>query len=64
MLEPSNRTWAAGGKNVAITGASGAGKTWISNALGVAAIDRIAYKSYTMHIEGDESMRKRMGGIG
>lgn len=33
-------------------------------AIADAAIDRIVYKSYTMHIEGDESMRKRMGGIG
>ena len=149
ILELSNCTWIAGKRNVIITGASGAGKTWISNALGVAAcnafytarythlpelldeltvfkdgewlkqrkkyikrdlpiiddwllekimpneardrtgslilcsqfapsawhakldngaiadavIDRVVYKSYTIHIEGDESMRKRMGGI-
>ncbi|CAM2784698.1 ATP-binding protein [Slackia exigua] len=35
-----------------------------NGAIADAVIDRIAYKSYTIHIEGDESMRKRMGGIG
>lgn len=34
-----------------------------NGAIADAVIDRIVYKSYTMHIEGDESMRKRMGGI-
>ena len=37
MLEPSTCAWIANRRNVVITGASGAGKTWISNALGVAA---------------------------
>lgn len=158
ILELSNCTWVASRRNVIITGASGAGKTWVSNALGVAAcnafctarctrlpepldeptafkdedwlkqrkrhikcdlliiddwlpekakpneareimevieardrtgslipcsqlapsawhaklgngamadavIDRVVYKSYTVHIEGGEPMRKRMGGI-
>lgn len=159
MLELLNCTWIANRRNILITGASGAGKTWIANALGVAAcnafytvryvrlpelldeltiskdehwlkskkkyakcdlliiddwllekvktneareimeiiearsrtgslilcsqfspagwhaklgegaiadavIDRIVYKSYTIHIEGDESMRKRMSDMG
>lgn len=159
ILELSNCEWIRNRRNVLITGASGSGKTWISNALGVAAcnafftvryvrlpelldeltaskdaewlkqrkkyikcdlliiddwllenvkpgeareimevieardrtgslilcsqfapsawhaklgngaiadavIDRIVYKSYTIHIEGQESMRKRMRGIG
>ena len=158
ILELSNCSWIRNHRNVLVTGASGAGKTWISNALGVAAcnafftvrctrlpelldeltvfkdvdrlkqrkkyikcdlliiddwllekvksneareimevveardrtgslilcsqfapsawhaklgngaiadavIDRVVYKSYTIHIEGDESMRKRMGGL-
>lgn len=37
MLELSNCSQIASRRNVIITGASGAGKTWISNALGVAA---------------------------
>lgn len=37
MLELSNCSWIASRRNVIIAGASGAGKTWISNALGVAA---------------------------
>ncbi|NHM14938.1 AAA family ATPase [Eggerthellaceae bacterium zg-886] len=159
MLEPSNCGWVHNHRNVIVTGASGAGKTWVSNALGVAAcnafytvrytrlpeplgelavfkdadwlkqrkkyikcdlliiddwllekvesneareitevieardrtgslvlrsqlalsawhaelgsgamadavIDRVVYKSHVIHIEGEESMRKRMGGIG
>lgn len=34
-----------------------------NGAIADAVIDRIVYKSYTMYIEGDESMRKRVGGI-
>lgn len=37
MLELSNCSWIASRRNIIITEASGAGKTWISNALGVAA---------------------------
>lgn len=36
-LEFSNCTWIAEHRNILLLGASGAGKTWISNALGVAA---------------------------
>ena len=123
ILELSNCSWVRSHRNVLVTGASGSGKTWISNALGVAAcnlliiddwllekvksneareimevveardrtgslilcsqfapsawhaklgngaiadavIDRVVYKSHVIHIEGEESMRKRMGGIG
>lgn len=37
MLELSNCKWIAEKRNAILTGASGAGKTWIANALGVAA---------------------------
>ncbi len=37
MLELSNCSWITERRNVVLTGASGAGKTWIANALGVAA---------------------------
>lgn len=37
ILGLSNCTWIASRRNVIITGASGAGKAWVSNALGVAA---------------------------
>ncbi len=35
-----------------------------NGAIADAVIDRVVYKSHVMHIEGEESMRKRMGGIG
>ena len=37
LIELSNCTWIRGHRNVVITGASGAGKSWIACALGVAA---------------------------
>jgi DNA replication protein DnaC len=37
MVELSNCEWIRNHRNVIITGASGAGKSWIANALGVAA---------------------------
>lgn len=37
MMELSNCEWVRGRRNVVITGASGAGKSWIACALGVAA---------------------------
>lgn len=37
IMELSNCVWIKEGRNVIITGASGAGKSWLSNALGVAA---------------------------
>lgn len=66
MAEPSNRKWVRSCRNVTITGASGAGKIWIACALGEGTIDdtvidRIACRSETIRIEGDESMRKRIG---
>ena len=47
MLELSNCSWIASRRNVIITGASGAGKTWISNALGVAACNAFYTVRYT-----------------
>ena len=35
-----------------------------NGAIADAVIDRVVYKSHVIHIEGEESMRKRMGGIG
>lgn len=35
-----------------------------NGAIADAVIDRVVYKSDVIHIEGAESMRKRMGGIG
>lgn len=37
MVELSNCEWIRSHRNVIITGASGAGKSWVANALGVAA---------------------------
>lgn len=47
MLELSNCSWIASRRNVIITGTSGAGKTWISNALGVAACNAFYAVRYT-----------------
>ena len=47
ILELSNCTWIASRRNIIITGASGAGKTWISNALGVAACNAFYTARYT-----------------
>ena len=35
-----------------------------NGAIADAVIDRVVYKSHVIRIEGEESMRKRMGGIG
>lgn len=88
ILELSNCSWIASRRNVIIAGASGAGKTWISNALGVAACNAFctvrctrlrscstsspssrarngsSSARSTIHIDGAESMRKRMMGLG
>lgn len=34
-----------------------------NGAIADAVIDRVVYKSYTIHIAGEESMRKRMRGM-
>lgn len=47
MRELSNCTWLQNKRNIIITGASGAGKTWISNALGVAACNAFYTVRYT-----------------
>lgn len=47
MLELSNCTWLQNKRNIIITGASGAGKTWISNALGIAACNAFYTVRYT-----------------
>lgn len=47
ILELSNCGWARNHRNVLVTGASGAGKTWISNALGAAACNAFFTVRYT-----------------
>ena len=47
MVELSNCSWIASRRNIIVTGASGAGKTWISNALGVAACNAFYTVRYT-----------------
>lgn len=47
MAELSNCSWIASRRNIIVTGASGAGKTWISNALGVAACNAFYTVRYT-----------------
>jgi len=47
ILELSNCGWVRSHRNVLVTGASGAGKTWISNALGVAACNAFFTVRYT-----------------
>lgn len=47
ILELSNCDWIRNHRNVLFTGASGSGKTWISNALGVAACNAFFTVRYT-----------------
>lgn len=47
MAELPNCSWIASRRNIIVTGASGAGKTWISNALGVAACNAFYTVRYT-----------------
>lgn len=47
MVELSNCSWIASRRDIIVTGASGAGKTWISNALGVAACNAFYTVRYT-----------------
>ena len=47
ILEISNCEWIKEGRNIVITGASGAGKSWLSNALGVAACNAFYSVRYT-----------------
>ncbi len=47
MIELSNCSWIASRRNIIVAGASGAGKTWISNALGVAACNAFCTVRYT-----------------
>lgn len=47
ILELSNCGWIRNRRNVLVAGASGAGKTWISNALGVAARNAFFAVRYT-----------------
>lgn len=45
-------------------GAGGWAKKLGGDAIAEAIVDRIVHNSYVSHIEGDESMRKRMSNIG
>lgn len=47
MLELSNCVWVKEHRNIILTGASGAGKTWLSCALGVAACSAFYTVKYT-----------------